>query len=109
MGRLLIVVASGALAGAGACGHSNASGPKWPEPSKTAEDGGESIEPRPSASYAAAVEKSDDNDEDKPAASSTSSPASSTSEDKPATTSTPTTPTSEDVFQTDEIIIEIDD
>jgi len=107
MGRLLIVVASGALAGA--CGHSKASGPKWPEPSTTAEDGGESIEPRPSSAYAAVVEKSDDVATDKPAAASTSSSTSSPSEDKPATMSTPSAPTSDDVFQTDEIIIEIDD
>ena len=107
MGRLLIVVASGALASA--CGHPNASGPKWPAPSTTADDGGESIEPKPSSSYAAAIEKSADVDEDKPEAASTSSSSSTTTEDKPATTSTPTAPTTEDVFQTDEIIIEIDD
>jgi hypothetical protein len=92
-----------------ACGHGKASGPKWPEPSTTAEDGGESIAPRPSATFAAAVEKSADASEDKPVAETTSS-SPAASEDKPATSSpTVSQPTLDDVFMSEEIIIEIDD
>ena len=69
------------------CGNAKASGPKWPEPSKTAEDGGESLAPRPSATYAVVAEKAAEVEEDKPAA---------------------TTP-AEEVITTEEIIIEIDD
>lgn len=107
MRRLLLVVALGAaLAG---CGRSKASGPKWPEPSKTADDGGESIEPRPSATYAAAVEKSADVEDKKPEPAETPAPAAS--EDKPAAATAPaaTTPASEEVITTEEIVIEIED
>jgi hypothetical protein len=105
-GLLLVILASAPIA---ACGPSRASGPKWPEPSATAEDGGESIAPHPSATYAAAIEKSADASDDKPAAETTSSSAAA-SDDKP-TTPTPSVsqPVIEDVFMTEEIIIEIDD
>jgi hypothetical protein len=103
MRRLLFVVV--ALA---ACGHSKASGPAWPEPSKTAEDGGESIAPHPSATYAAVVEKAETVEEAKP--TPTAAAPAATSEDKPATTpATTTAPASEEVITTEEIIIEIDD
>jgi len=92
-----------------ACGHSKASGPKWPEPSTTADDGGESLEPRPSSTYAAAIEKSADADEAKPAAATTSTTTTPTADDKPATTPATTTAPSDDVFMSEEIIIEIDD
>ena len=91
-----------------ACSHAKAKGPAWPEPSKTAEDGGESLAPHETSTVAAALEKSDDatpDAEDKPAASV---PAAAP-EDKPATMSQPTAPANDDVIMSDEIIIEIDD
>ncbi len=93
------------------CGHPKASGPKWPEPSTTAEDGGESSEPKPSATYAAAVEKSTDDNGDKPAASASpgAAAAASPGDDKPAPTATPSQPATDDVIMTEEIIIEIED
>lgn len=93
-----------------ACGHSSASGPKWPEPSTTAEDGGESIEPKPGATYAAAIEKSADDNDDKPAASTADeTPAATTTDEKPAATTSDDKPAGDDVITTDEIIIEIED
>jgi hypothetical protein len=93
-----------------ACGHPKPTGPKWPEPSATAEDGGESISPRPSATYAAAIEKSSDDADNKPVGSPTATPASSSpGDDKPAATPAATTPANDDVFMSEEIIIEIDD
>ena len=97
------------VAALAACSHSKASGPQWPEPSKTAEDGGESIAPRPSAQYAAAIEKSADEGDDKPAATPTATPSASPGDDKPAATPATTQPTNDDVFMSEEIIIEIDD
>jgi hypothetical protein len=100
---LLLVIAIAA------CGPAKSKGPAWPAASTTAEDGGESIAPRPSATYAAAVERSADVEEDKPA-ETTSATAAPASEDKPATTPTMSQPTSaEDVFQAEEIIIEVED
>jgi hypothetical protein len=113
MNRLMVVVAL--LAFATACGGRKPQGPAWPAASTTAEDGGESLEPRPSASYAAALEKSQDKVEDK-------KPAADASEDKPAAAATttadekkpsapPETATSEtdDILMTDEIVIEIEE
>jgi hypothetical protein len=91
------------------CGNAKASGPKWPEPSKTAEDGGESIEPRPSATYAVVAEKAAEPEEAKPAAATAEAKAAPAASDgKPATTPTTTAP-AEEVITTEEIIIEIDD
>ena len=101
-GLLLVVLLA-------ACGHSKASGPKWPEPSTTAEDGGESLDPRPSSTYAAAIEKSPDADDDKPAAATTTTTTTTTTDDKPASTPATTQTPSDDVFMSEEIIIEIDD
>jgi hypothetical protein len=104
MRRLVLVVAIAA------CGPARSKGPAWPAPSTTAEDGGESIAPRPSATYAAAVERSADVAEEKPAETSAASSAAPAADDKPATTPTMSQPTSsEDVFQAEEIIIEIED
>jgi hypothetical protein len=104
---LLVVAASVALA---ACGHSKASGPKWPEPSAKDEDGGESIAPRPSAQYAAAVEKSTDVDDDKPGDAKSDTPATTSSGDTPAAAAAATSqPASDEPIMTDEIIIEIDE
>ena len=91
------------------CGHPRTSGPKWPEPSKTADDGGESVAPAPSATYAAAIEKSAEASDDKPAAATSSTPSAKPDDDKPATAPAESKPTVEDVFMSEEIIIEIDD
>ena len=103
MRRWLLVVA---LAG---CGHSKASGPAWPEASKTAEDGGESIAPQPTATYAAVAEKATEPEEDKADDKPAATPAATTSDDKPATMPAATTTAPEEVITTEEIIIEIDD
>lgn len=103
--RRLALLAVFALA---ACSHAKAKGPAWPEPSKTADDGGESLAPHEASPIAAAIEKSNDatpDADDKPAAAA---PAAAV-EDKPATVSQPTTPASDDTIMSDEIIIEIDD
>ncbi|HEY5920183.1 MAG TPA: hypothetical protein VIV11_00875 [Kofleriaceae bacterium] len=103
MRRLLLVLV------VAACGAPKATGPKWPEPSKTADDGGESIEPHPSATYAAAIEKSADTDE-KPAEATVATPAAAASDDKPATaTPSISQPVIDEVITTEEIIIEIED
>jgi hypothetical protein len=104
-----VVIAIALLASA--CGSRKASGPAWPEPSTTAEDGGESIEPRPTATYAAALEKSDAKAEEKTtAAASDEKPAASESktDEKPATSSE-SSPTLEEILMTEEIIIEIEE
>jgi hypothetical protein len=109
MRRLLFIVAVTAFAG---CGNAKAAGPKWPAPSTTAEDGGESLEPKPTATYAAALEKSAEAEEKKPEAKDTEDkPAATTTDEKPATT--PTTEdkpaTTDDVMMTEEIVIEIEE
>jgi hypothetical protein len=103
MRRLLLALA---LIG---CGNAKASGPKWPEPSTTAEDGGESIAPRPSATYAVVAEKAAETEEAKPTPTATEAkPAAAATDDKPAATPTTTAP-AEEVITTEEIVIEIDD
>lgn len=103
----LIVVALAA-----GCGKTKASGPAWPAPSTTAEDGGESLEPQ-STTVATSLEKADDKTEvDKaPAAAAepTDKPAAATEAEKPATVTPPTQPTSDEVIMSEEIIIEIDE
>ncbi len=107
MHRLLFALAALGLVG---CSHSHATGPKWPEPSATSDDGGESIEPHPSATFAAAVESSADAEETVPVAAAASTAASAMpSEATPASASVPTPSTGEDVFTTEDIIIEIDE
>ena len=106
MRRLVFAVALAA------CGHAAPSGPSWPAPSTTADDGGESLDPRSEGSVAATLETADDDEpaaaaDDKPAASDTK-PA--TIDDSAAsTTAAPQTPSVDDVLNTEEIIIEIDD
>ena len=90
------------------CGRSKASGPAWPEASKTADDGGESIAPRPTATYAAVAEKASEPEPDKADAAPAATPA-ATTEDKPAATPAATVTAPEEVITTEEIIIEIDD
>ena len=104
--RRLALLAALSLA---ACSHAKAKGPAWPEPSKTADDGGESLAPHEASTATASIEKSDDSTpdaDDKPAA--VSAPAAAP-EEKPATMSQPTAPANDDVIMSDEIIIEIDD
>jgi hypothetical protein len=91
-----------------ACSHAKASGPAWPEPSKTADDGGESVEPHETSAVAAAIEKSDE-PEEKPAVEPEKDAPAEATDDKPATVSAPTQPSNDDVIMSDEIIIEIDD
>lgn len=106
MHRLLCAFAGfGLLVG---CGRPQAAGPKWPEPSTTADDGGESIEPQASATYAAAIEKSADAEPEPMPASSTST-AAAPAEDKLTPLPASTQPVPDDVFTTEDIIIEIDD
>ena len=98
------------VAGAG-CHGSKQTGPAWPAPSTTADDGGESIAPR-ETSVAAAVESSDEKDEPvatAAAAEPAKSAATPDSGDKPATVSAPTQPATDDLMISEEIIIEIDD
>ncbi len=96
-----------------ACGAPKPSGPAWPAASTTADDGGESIEPR-STAVTAAVEKSADAKEDKPAKSAGDAgklevPAAA-ADDKPATVGPPqSAPVVDDVIMTDDMIIEIDE
>lgn len=97
-------------AGIAACGHGKQSGPAWPTPSTTADDGGESIEPRASSAVAAAIEKADE-PEDKDAADPTEEKVETAapSKDEPGQAPSASQPTQDDVIMTDEIIIEIED
>ena len=100
-----------ALALATGCHKAKSTGPAWPAPSATAEDGGESIEPR-STTVAASVEKSEDVDEDqpeKPAADTAEKPAAASEPEKAPTLSPPTQPKDDEVIMSEEIIIEIDE
>lgn len=98
------------LVASAGCHGSKASGPAWPSPSTTADDGGESIEPRPQ-SVASAVEKSEDvkadDEDDAPADEAAKPPADS---DLKEITPTPQTGTPDDEpIITDELIIEIEE
>jgi hypothetical protein len=95
---------------AGGCHGAKQTGPTWPAPSKTADDGGESIAPR-TVGVASSLERAEDvkhedvDDEEK--VPDAPKPAASTSGDKPAEPSSQ--PVIDDVIMTDEVIIEIDD
>jgi hypothetical protein len=94
---------------AGACNHAKPSGPAWPQMAKTEpeEDGGESIAPR--TSIAAVVEKSAEPEDKKadPEGAKPDAPAAAKAADEtPA--AAPTAPSTDDVINTEEIIIEID-
>ena len=94
-----------------ACHKARSSGPAWPAPSKTADDGGESLEPR-STTVAASVEKSEDvADEkaEKPEADTAEKPAAASEPDKAPTLSPLTQPKDDEVIMSEEIIIEIDE
>lgn len=94
-----------------ACGSSQVKGPAWPAPSTTAEDGGESLDPRPSAKYAAAVEKSaepepekKDSDEE-PTVAAEDEESEDTPEATPAAAQSP----DDEELMTEEIVIEIEE
>jgi hypothetical protein len=104
MRRLLFVVTLAA------CSHAKPSGPAWPEMAKTEpeDDGGESIAPH--ESVAAVIEKSDKPDEKKPESKADEPAATPTpTDDKATPTDAPPAPSTDDVINTEEIIIEIDD
>lgn len=97
------------LLAAGACHGAKQTGPAWPAPSTTEDDGGESIAPRDHT--VAVVEKSADDvdDDEKVKPADAAKPAVAT-DDKPAPPAAqPTTPEVDEVIITDDIIIEIDD
>ena len=101
MRRLLFVVA---IAG---CSHAGASGPQWPKSAASEHDGGESIAPRDGAKSVAAAKDDSDDDaapvaEAAPAAGA--APAAVTEGGAPAAAAPAT---SDDVIQTEEIVIEI--
>jgi hypothetical protein len=103
MRRLLFVVMLSA------CTHAKTTGPAWPEPSKTADDGGESIAPHETSAVAAAIEKSEEPAEKAAAAEPAAAPKDAPDEDKPAAAAPASAPANDDVIMSDEIIIEIDD
>lgn len=103
MRRFLFVLA---VAG---CGHSRAAGPAWPAPSTTAEDGGESLDPWPSASYAAAVEKSEEPEPAKKETETVEATAPEADSSEAAEASDATESDSDEPVTTEEITIEIDD
>jgi hypothetical protein len=90
-----------------ACGGS-AKGPSWPKSAGDGPDGGESLAPKPgSVAVSAAADDVDDIVIDKPA----EKPALKT-DDKPAESPRPTVPTvtaPDDVINTEDLVIEIDD
>lgn len=97
-----------------ACSAAKPSGPAWPKMAETdvKDDGGESIAPRESNAVAAVVEKSEEPEAKKKAESEAEKPAAAKTDDKAAATTTPAapaTPSADDVINTEEIIIEIDD
>lgn len=98
------------LAAAG-CQRSAATGPAWPAPAITDDDGGESLEPR-QTSVATALEKADDDEPVEPvveAAKPAATPAPAAEPETAAAVSPPTQPTTDEVIIHEEIIIEIED
>lgn len=111
MRRVLLVLSLSALALG--CSGAKPTGPAWPAPSTTAEDGGESIEPR-STSVATAIEKSADPEpsaDDEPAAEDAKPEAKPAEADDKAEAEAAagTSLDDENVMMTEEIIIEVED
>jgi hypothetical protein len=101
MRRLLFVLA---IAG---CTHAATTGPQWPKSEVSDDDGGESIAPREGAKSVVAATETDDDEDATPAQDATpaadSTPAAASDDD-----STPAAAAgSDDVIQTDEIVIEV--
>lgn len=92
-----------------ACG-STTRGPAWPKSASDGPDGGESIAPKPGSVMISANEPEEADDDvvevasDKPASSK---PAAS--EDKSSDSTTPTITAPEEIINTDDLVIEIDD
>lgn len=108
-----------AVWGLAACAGTKPAGPAWPAPSTTAEDGGESLEPRAN-SVATAVEKSagsksadSTSNDDEPSAGDDAKPAAGKpdpeSADAPADADESEDPIADEVILGDEIVIEIED
>ena len=95
-----------------AAGGGGSNRPTWPKPSAgDGSDGGESLAPKPGS---VAVNASEDDDDEHRERKPADKPAvkSITSEDKPAESPRPTVPTvtaPDDVINTDDLVIEIDD
>ena len=91
-----------------ACHPEKAATTAWPAPSTTADDGGQSIDPHPTA-VAAAVESSEDEPVEEPApAAETPAPAAAPAAETPEVTPTEPQPEGE-VIRAEEIVIEIED
>lgn len=101
-GLLLVLVVA-------ACGSKAPAGPAWPASSTTADDGGESLDPRPTA-VAVSLEASADKDVERPADQPeiVAKPGAASSEPDAPEISAPT-PVSDDIIMSEEIIIEIED
>jgi hypothetical protein len=96
-----------AVALAGCASHA-ASGPAWPKPHATGEDGGESLAPHEAHGDAAAeVEHSDD--DAKPSTAAPATPAAQTAEPAAAPAATPAQPSGDDTIIIDDIIINVDE
>lgn len=91
-----------------ACSSKHTSGPAWPAPSTTADDGGESIAPR-ETKVAAAPEKTETPEEKPAAAPAAAAPAKPGEAAAPATAPAAAPPTVEDLLINEDVIIEIED
>jgi hypothetical protein len=92
-----------------ACGPAKGKGSAWPAPSKTADDGGESIAPRESSPVAAAIEKSAEPVSEKKADADVAAPAAAKPDAKPDAKPSISPPILDDVIFSDEILIDLDD
>lgn len=100
MRRVIALVWVAACAGSGA-------GPAWPKQHDSEADGGESLAPH-TAKSVATIGAGEDEAEAKPAATTTvATPAAAAAEGSGS--ATPTTTPAEEVINTEEIIIEIDE
>jgi len=95
-----------------ACGSKPPPGPAWPAASTTADDGGESLDPHPTA-VATSIESSKDvaDEDEKPADQPeiVAKPGAAVSQPSTPATVSPPTPVTDDVIMSEEIIIEIED
>jgi hypothetical protein len=101
MRRLLLVLA------VSACTHSAATGPAWPKLHATDNDGGESLAPRdPAKEVVVATDDSDSDDKPAPAEAPAAQPEAAQATEGGTSTTAPAAQ-SEDVMQTDEIVIDV--
>lgn len=90
-----------------ACG-GGSNRPTWPKASASDSDGGESLAPKPGSVTVSASDDDDDIVIEKPA----DKPAAKATDDKPSESPRPTAPTvtaPDDVINTEDLVIEIDD